>query len=84
VGQRAALTPTGKTARSATRDDLRQLYVSTEWAALGDLASKTPEKYLAPRTYLAVLESSPFLEPSLAGAVVRPTASYVLGLMAEE
>ena len=42
------------------------------------------EKLLRPGTYLAVLESSPFLEPGLAGAAIRQTDSYVLGLMADE
>jgi hypothetical protein len=85
AGQRAALTLTNKTVNADNgREVHRRLYVNTEWAGLGALATGKPGDYLLPRTYLAVLESSPFLGPGLAGAVVRPTDSYVLGLMAEE
>jgi hypothetical protein len=42
-----------------------------------------PEKYLGPGTYLAVVSSSPFLEPGLKNARVRPTESVVLGIMAD-
>jgi hypothetical protein len=86
AGQRAALTRTGKVASTGSPDvkHRRKYYIQTEWAGLGALATQKPEALLLPRTYLAVLESSPFLEPGLASAVVRPTDSYVLGLMAEE
>lgn len=85
VGQQAPLTWTGKTLSGGNVGEAhRRLYNASDWALLGDLATKEPQTHLAPRTYLAVLETSPFLEPSLAGAVVRPTASYVLGLMADE
>jgi hypothetical protein len=88
-GQRAALSPLGKTlsARSVG-DAYRVMYATNEWARLGKSAIEAmpmdPQKVLAPRTYLTVMESSPFLKPGLAGAVVRPTLSYVLGLMADE
>ena len=41
------------------------------------------ETLLTPRSYLAVVEGSPFLEQGLKGARVRLTDSVVLGLMAE-
>jgi len=85
MGQRAELTATGKNLLAwYVGDAHRRLYATSEWAGLGASVSRSPEIFLAPRSYLAVLESSPFLEPGLAGAVVRPTESYVLGLMAEE
>jgi hypothetical protein len=85
VGQRAALTPEKKTlpARSVGGNH-RRLYDTNEWARLGEAASRAPQTFLAPRSYLAVVETSPFLEAGLAGAAVRPTESYVLGLMADE
>ncbi len=84
VGERAALNTTRMSvAGKNPLESRRQLYASNEWASLGRPAGH-PLKCLGPRTYLAVLESSPFLEPGLAGAVVRPTDSYVLGLLAEE
>jgi hypothetical protein len=41
------------------------------------------EQILLPRTYLAVVEGSPFLEQGLKGAQVRAMPSVVLGLMAD-
>ncbi len=84
VGQSAVLPPVGKSLPVKSSIACRQLFGTAEWANLGPSATRPAEAFLAPRTYLAVLESSPFLEPSLAGAMVRPTDSYVLGLMAAE
>jgi len=86
VGQSAALTPPGNTplAVSKVGDALRRMYATTEWASLGGSAKRNPKTILAPRMYLAEIESSPFLVSGLAGAVVRPTESYVLGIMADE
>ena len=91
VGQRATLTPTGKTVFPGNAEDsragkvtgLRRLYINSKWANLGTEARQMPEAILTPRTYLAVLESSPFLESGLVGAISRQTDSYVFGLMAE-
>jgi hypothetical protein len=87
VGQQSILTPPGNTrplAASKVGDGLRRMYATKDWAGLSVLGSGSPHTIMAPRTYLAVIESSPFLESGLAGAVVRPTDSCVLGLMADE
>ena len=85
LGQRAALSSTGKTLpANPGGGKKRSLYVSTDWAKLGSSLNRTPETYLVPGTYLAVIESSPFLESGLVGAAMRSTDSYVLGLMADE
>jgi hypothetical protein len=68
----------------ASREEaLRQLYANSEWATLTPVLSKAPQRVLVPGSYLAVVESSPFLEPGLDGAPRLATDSVVLGLMAE-
>jgi hypothetical protein len=91
VGQRGSLNSMGRTigapkaGEAGPPGSLRRLYVSSDWAGLGKIyRQEIMDWLLVPRSYFAVLESSPFLEPGLNGAVVRPTDSYVLGLMAEE
>jgi hypothetical protein len=85
VGQTGTLKPTATSLPAAgSKGALRGLYEVAEWAGLGQTAAAAPNNYLTRRSYLAVIESSPFMESGLGGAVVRPTASYVLGLMAEE
>jgi hypothetical protein len=85
VGQSAPLTRTTRhLAAKRNHEVLRRLYSSNEWAKLGEGAQRGPENLLAPRTYLVQLASSPFLDAGLAGAAVRPTESYVLGLMGGE
>jgi hypothetical protein len=84
VGQRATLTLAGKSPPARVDPGARRnLYGATEWARIGETATRNPQTYLRPRSYLAVLETSPFLGSGFNGAVVRPTESYVLGLMAD-
>jgi hypothetical protein len=61
----------------------RQIYSSPDWMNSAVNASRKPEEKLGPRTYLAVVEGSPFLEQAMRGAVVRESQSIVLGLMAD-
>jgi hypothetical protein len=63
---------------------LRPLYSNSEWANLTQMVTKNPQRVLVPGSYLAILESSPFLEQGLDGAVRRAADSAVLGLLAEE
>lgn len=60
-----------------------QVYLSMDWAGLVKAANDRSDLLLGPRTYLAVVEGSPFLEQALKGAKERETESVVLGLMAD-
>jgi hypothetical protein len=82
AGATVTLTPTGNKVAARAKTPLRSLYQKNEWGNLGEVAS-APENYLTPRSYLAVVESSPFLEQGLVGAQQRQADSYILGLMGE-
>ena len=61
----------------------REIYVNTDWLLVAKNLRDEPAKYLGPGTYVAVVESSPFLEQGLKNAQVRPSESIVLGIMAD-
>jgi len=73
----------GGLAVKATTNSYRGLLANPEWGKLADSLPRKPENLLTPRTYLAVLESSPFLEKGLEGAHLRQAEAAVLGLMAD-
>ena len=61
----------------------REVYVNTDWLLVAKNLRDEPAKYLGPGTYVAVVESSPFLEQGLKNAQVRPSESVILGIMAD-
>ncbi|MFO0928270.1 MAG: hypothetical protein U0736_14730 [Gemmataceae bacterium] len=82
AGARATLTPDRAVAVGGWRPQhLRNLYTNSDWPRAVDEAARHPEQVLGPNSYLAVVESSPFLEQPLGGARVRPATSAVLGLL---
>lgn len=83
VGQRVALTP-WKSPGKILNKTLRQMYQGGNWANVTNWNAEYDLGLVRPGTYLAVLDSSPFLEPSLRGSDVKPTPSVVLGMMARE
>jgi hypothetical protein len=89
AGQQAALQPAKLPPLSGPREaaprdpSLRPLFLEGEWAHLTGKVAKSPQLALVPGSYLAIVESSPFLEQGLEGAHRRATDSAVLGLMAE-
>jgi hypothetical protein len=84
AGAKVTLEPARQTVpRERSTDMLRQVYGSSDWSGALSLALEKPEELLAPRTYLAVLDSSPFLEQGLARARLRGARGVVLGLMGE-
>jgi hypothetical protein len=58
-------------------------FSNKDWALATREAYGHSAAFLGPRSYLAVVEGSPFLEQALRGAKERETESVVLGLMAE-
>ncbi|MBN1763921.1 MAG: hypothetical protein JW860_01585 [Sedimentisphaerales bacterium] len=59
---------------------LRKLYAQ-DWVGTVDRVTKSPESYLRPECYLAVVEKSPFIEPGLADADLEQSQSVVYGIM---
>jgi hypothetical protein len=94
AGAKATLKPTGQFAK-ATPNAWRVLYSSGNLAASLSSVAAHPEDHLRPRTYLAEVEESPFLEQGLRGATLRtrprvvqkedkvPPPTLVLGVMAD-
>ena len=70
---------------SAQPDPVRgKVFSSGDWATMVLDGKVTKfDALLTPRSYVAVVEGSPFLEQALKGARVRESESIVLGLMAE-
>jgi hypothetical protein len=58
----------------------RELYTNTYWTRSQKLAREKPREHLAPGTYVAVVEGTPFLEQPLRRARLRATQSIVLGI----
>jgi hypothetical protein len=81
AGGHAGLTPAAIHLKPSS-DLLRQLY-SREWLQGASDAVKNPENYLLPRTYLAILDESPFVEDGLRHAKHRQYRSLVLGILKE-
>ncbi len=79
AGDPATLNPTREKAKGDRRG-WRPLYTTADWGLKDRLALGKTTELLAPRTYLAVVEQSPFLEPGLRGATLRPSPSVVLGV----
>jgi hypothetical protein len=61
---------------------LRVVYTG-DWSALGERMKFEGPGLLQPRTYLAVMESAPFVDDGMPGASVRKTRSAVYGILKE-
>ena len=61
----------------------REIYSNTDWLSTANTLREKPAKFLGPGTYIAFVESSPFLEQGLKNAQVRPSPSVILGVMAD-
>jgi hypothetical protein len=84
AGDRVALERAGQKIAGPSSEALRKLYGAPDWTAALNSALKNPEALLGPRSYLAVLDSSPFLETGLRRAKLREARGVVLGLMGEQ
>jgi len=79
-GQKAVLTAQGKAAGSLHQ--LRAVYAQN-WLALGDRLTRDAKRYLVHGSYLATLDSTPFLEEGMAGARPRTSESIIFGILKE-
>jgi hypothetical protein len=83
AGERATLNPTQWTAANAAgAKTLRNIYTG-DWSAIAQRAESDGPGLLQPRTYLAVMESAPFVDDGMPGASVRRTRSVVYGILKE-
>jgi hypothetical protein len=83
-GEKTVLVPTKNRVNTAPNAWRSLVYASAnDWATAMKATPGKAEQLLVPRSYLAVVEGSPFLEQGMKGARERPTPSYVLGLMAD-
>lgn len=67
----------------AAGDGLREIFGSDDWLAEMRLMEQNPERFLTPGTYLAVLDSSPFVEEGLKDVKTRKARTLVYGVSAE-
>jgi hypothetical protein len=93
AGAEATLKPTGKKAQSGKGDgqqpgkwlDVRQLYVRADWGMKDLSVSGLPAEVIAPGTYLAEVDQTPFVRaPCMRGANVRQSSSLVVGIFSFE
>jgi hypothetical protein len=82
AGARAALRPTGETLPESARGSGPRRLFHLDWPSANQLVRNTPTAYLAPRGYLAALESAPFLDEGLRGAAHK-ARSVVIGVPRE-
>ena len=61
---------------------LRGLFTSGDWLGGMKAVERVPQQYLAPGCYLAVFDTSPFVEEGLKGVETRKGRSLVYGVSA--
>jgi hypothetical protein len=84
AGQQGTLTPTDKRLPAERTTPRSKMYAQNNWTGSMDMATRNPEGLLSPRTYLAQIDSVPFLEgEGLRGARLRAASSLVLGILRE-
>ncbi len=81
AGAQATLAPSDKSLSTKGPGQLRERFYSKIGAL--PLRRAVPEEVLVPRTYLAELDASPFLEPGLRRARARGHRSVVIGILKE-
>jgi hypothetical protein len=80
AGEKSALSPTGKSVAERADPSWRRYYTAPDLTNTLKQIEKQPEEALRPGTYLAVLESTPFVEEGLRGAKLLGARSLVLGV----
>lgn len=84
AGQEATLERQGNAVVSDQGADAwRKLYTMTDWGVKDPKRPGTAAELLVPKTYLAVVEQTPFLDQGLKSAYARPAPSLVLGVFGE-
>ena len=64
--------------------NLREIYASDDWLKAIERLKAKPEQYLRPGCYIAILETSPFIEKGLQKVNEERYNSIVYGILAEE
>ena len=64
--------------------DLRGIFASDDWIKAIEGLKTEPEQYLRPGCYIAILETSPFIEKGLQKVNEERYSSIVYGILAEE
>ncbi len=64
--------------------NLRAIFASEDWLKNIERLKITPEKYLRPGCYIAVLDTSPFIEEGLRKVTEKQYSSIVYGILDEE
>lgn len=83
AGARGKLDPATSMAVTAGEPQmLRRVFAGNDWIRNLEEAIQRPQTLLVRQSYLAVVETNPFLEQPLRGARLRPSPSVVFGLTA--
>lgn len=82
VGNKAIMTKQGDAPRNTSMKFLRDLYQSGRWTSEG--RSGMPQSGLTSGTYVAELESTPFIDTGLEGKMHTRLGSVVLGILSAE
>jgi hypothetical protein len=82
-GARAILTMENKEAPPAQAQTLRAIFVNENWVSAIQGMTLNTQRLLRPRSYLAELDDSPFLEDALRYAKTRKCHALVLGTLRE-
>lgn len=83
AGARATLEPTGERLEGRKAKTAARAIFGGDWARCFPTVLGAPKNYLSPRSYLAQLDDSPFLEDGLRNARTRKCHSFVLGFPRE-
>jgi hypothetical protein len=82
AGKEATLTATGLVCQDGKEAALREAY-RKDWLQQMQLLREHPEAYLLPGCYVAILESSPFIEEGMRSATNRRGRAVVFGILKE-
>jgi hypothetical protein len=82
AGKQASLSPRGGIGATGVPGGTR-FFTTAPWSQAMEILTSAPEDYLYPRTYIAIINDSPFLESGL-GKTDRQARSIVFGILDRE
>jgi hypothetical protein len=82
AGSRAVLTPKNREV-VPTGETMRSVFLSPNWPSSIQNVAMAPQRGLRPRSYMAEVDDSPFLEDALRNAKTRKCHAVVVGLLNE-
>jgi hypothetical protein len=83
AGAKAVLTLTGEQLEDKTAKKAARAVYAEDWIRVYSPVAANPKNHLSPRSYLAQVEDSPFLEDGLRDAKTRKCRSIVIGFPRE-